>query len=273
MATSGYCWFDRQVGAGYVACMRTLILFAVLGLGLGLGAAAQAMEIFLVAGQSNSANHGEVRLKPTNKHVLTYDVGAAKWRAAFDPQPSASGSGGSPWPVFGSVLAHDVKKTIGIISVGIGGSAASEWMPVSGGHYWRLHDVMHAAGVTKIRGVLWHQGEADVLGTTTAKEYEQMLTTIIDQLNVDAGYVIPWFVAEVSYVNFEKFGDAQRARMAEIHHGQELLWASGKAFRGANTDDMAGPAWRYDGIHLNKKGLIIHGERWAAAVKRELYRH
>ncbi|MFM8878872.1 MAG: hypothetical protein ACKOKG_07020, partial [Verrucomicrobiota bacterium] len=50
-------------------------------------------EVFVVAGQSNSANHGEERQVPQSGWVSTFD--GTRWRPAHDPQPGASGDGGS----------------------------------------------------------------------------------------------------------------------------------------------------------------------------------
>ena len=46
-------------------------------------------EVFVIAGQSNSANHGEEKQKINIQKVSTFDGKA--WRIADDPQPGASG--------------------------------------------------------------------------------------------------------------------------------------------------------------------------------------
>jgi len=224
-------------------------------------------EIFLIAGQSNSANEGEVRLTPSDPRVFSLDPVTGFWRFAIDPQPAATGVGGSPWPEFGSILARELSTTVGLVSVGVSGSGAAEWLPEAARHYGRLRSAVRMLPHGAIRAVLWHQGEQDVQLSTSAEEYRQALVTIIEQLNADAGYPIPWFVAEATYVNFTVVTEYERARMAEIHQGQEILWKSGKALRGPTTDDLIGPTWRWDGIHLTKAGLRIHGRRWAAVVK------
>ena len=57
-------------------------------------------EVFVVAGQSNSANHGEEKQATQTGCVAAFDGSA--WQLANDPQPGASGRGGSfaftdPW--------------------------------------------------------------------------------------------------------------------------------------------------------------------------------
>ena len=69
--------------------------FSVTRVGIG--------EVFVIAGQSNSANFGQYRQAPADERVVTMDARGA-WRPATDPLPVANGSGGSPWPAFGDLL-------------------------------------------------------------------------------------------------------------------------------------------------------------------------
>ena len=57
-------------------------------------------EVFVIAGQSNSANSGGTRLTPESDRVVAMDA-MGFWQHAADPQPIATGDGGSPWPAFG----------------------------------------------------------------------------------------------------------------------------------------------------------------------------
>ena len=50
-------------------------------------------EILLVAGKSNSANHGEVSLVPSSDRVVA--KADQHWQLAHDPQPGCSGRGSS----------------------------------------------------------------------------------------------------------------------------------------------------------------------------------
>src|ERR1019366_3657285 len=48
-------------------------------------------EVFVVAGQSNSANHGEEKQSTKSGKVATFD--GQRWQLSNDPQPGASGGG------------------------------------------------------------------------------------------------------------------------------------------------------------------------------------
>jgi hypothetical protein len=64
-------------------------------------------EVFVIAGQSNAANHGEEKQKTKSGLVAAFSEG--KWQLAHDPQPGASGSGGSFIPPFGDAIAERFK--------------------------------------------------------------------------------------------------------------------------------------------------------------------
>ncbi len=44
-----------------------------------------------------------------------------------------------------------------------------------------------------------HQGESDSGARTPTQTYYSRLKRVIDTLNKDAGYTIPWLVSQVSY--------------------------------------------------------------------------
>ena len=84
-------------------------------------------EVFVVAGQSNSANHGEE--KQQTKTGLAASFHDGKWQLANDPQPGASGGGGSFIPAFGDAMAERFKVPVGIVATGVGATSVREWLP------------------------------------------------------------------------------------------------------------------------------------------------
>lgn len=223
-------------------------------------------EVFVTAGQSNSANHGAPRQAPADARVVAFGPGG--WRPAADPQPIATGDGGSPWPAFGDALAAGLDVPIGLVSVGWGGTTVEQWQP-GGTLYPRLRDALVALGPAGARAVLWHQGESDAAGGTSTAVYAARLQAIIRQSRLDAGYDVPWGIARVGFVP----GLAQPPIDAVVA-GQNAVVAAGGGrgdiFAGPTTDDLVGPTWRSDGIHFNAQGLALHGQRWAADVRTAL---
>ena len=229
--------------------------------GIGVG------EVFVTAGQSNSANFGSPRLTPNSDRVVAMTEQAG-WQPAADPQPWANGTTGSPWPVLGDLLVERLQVPIGLVSVGWGGTAVGEWLPGATGlgHralYDRLQKALTMLGPNGARTVLWHQGESDAWAETSTEEYRSRLETVISESRQDAGYDIPWGIALASF--------AQPWTTVEnevpIVEGQlAMLRDDALTFRGPLTDDMVGSTWRWDGIHFNEAGLREHARRWADAI-------
>lgn len=226
-------------------------------------------EVFVTAGQSNSANHGAPRQAPSDARVVAFGPGG--WRPAADPQPIATGDGGSPWPAFGDALAGALDVPVGIVSVGWGGTSVEQWLP-GGTLYPRLRDALVTLGPNGARAVLWHQGESDAAGGTPRPVYARRLRTVIRTSRADAGYAVPWGIARVGFVP----GLAQPPIDAIVAAQDDVIAGTAggagddgvrDVFAGPPTDDIVGPAWRSDGIHFNAAGLAEHGQRWAGHVR------
>ncbi len=225
-----------------------------------------AGEVFIVAGQSNSANFGSTLLTPLDDRVSSFNL--TNWRLAIDPQPIANGLGGSPWPALGDAMAMEQDVPIGFITVGWGGTSVLQWVPGAAGPdieplYERLQAALQSVGPGGARAVLWHQGETDnALGLTTAN-YRQALESVIAQSRIDAGFDIPWGIAQASFVP----NSNPQTSQAIIDAQAQVAANDPSNFVGALTDDLTGPAWRApDLIHFNEAGLREHAARWHAAI-------
>ncbi len=219
-------------------------------------------ETFLVAGQSNSANHGQPPLRPADPRAAVLLPDGRSWRRADDPQPVATGGGGSPWPAMADGLTTALDLPVGLASVGWGGTAVGEWEP-GGALYPRLSQGLAALGsVGGPRAVLWHQGESDALLGTGADAYAASLSRIIAASRQDAGRPLPWWVAQVSFAP----GASAGAQFAVREGQRRVIDGLEQVHLGAETDDMLGSGWRFDGIHFGALGLREHGRRWAAAL-------
>ena len=216
-------------------------------------------EVFIVAGQSNSANSGDAPLTPTDSRVSTW--GPSGWRFGYDPQPAATGTSGSPWPVAGDLLASRYDVPIGFLSVGYGGTPVDRWVPSQNDLFPRITDALDAVEPSGARAILWHQGESNA-GGTAAEDYARMLGEVVLGSREHADYEIPWIVARVSFVP-----NGDPVKMGWIIEGQNAVIADDPlTFPGPHTDDLNGTQWRYDTIHFNEAGLREHGSRWDVRI-------
>ncbi len=219
-------------------------------------------EVFITAGQSNSANHGSTTLTPTDSRVSSWGLGG--WQFAVDPQPIATGEGGTPWPHMGDLLAQRYDVPIGLISVGWGGTSVEQWLPTTATDdlFSRIELALEEVGPQGVRAILWHQGESDLALETSTEEYAQRLSEVINASRDVAGWELPWIVARASYL--PSFSNES---LALIIDAQQLVINNDPlTYEGPYTDDMIGEEWRYDTVHFNEAGLIEHAVRWDESI-------
>lgn len=246
-------------------------------------------EVFVIAGQSNSANHGEEKQMPATDRVSTFDGKA--WRVAADPQPGASGNGGSFSPPFADAIVAKENVPVGIVACGIGATSVREWLPKGatfpnpptienrvekrpdglwaskGAAFETFIARVKALGPQGFRAVLWHQGESDANQRDTTRTlsgplYREYLEQIIRESRKRIGWSAPWFVAQVSYhVPGDESSD-------DIRAAQASLWRDGLAFEGPDSDALKGMFRERNGqgVHFSGAGLREHGAKWAEKV-------
>lgn len=252
-----------KAGGWYVITVRGRIgkdvvaAAAVSKLGVG--------EVFVTAGQSNSASFGRPRQVAKDDRVVFFN--GKGFIPAKDPIPGGCGRDGSPWPILGDLIAGSQQIPVCFRGATPTWTEVKNWMPGVQHKHWKLYNTL-VARVGEfpkggVRAVLWHQGESDSLAKTPAATYRDRLKTIIESLNKDAGYHIPWFVAQASF--HTKSAEPEEREVAK---GQQLLWQQDIAKRGPNTDEL-GPEYRSDKVHFNQRGLTAHAERWFKALADE----
>jgi hypothetical protein len=251
-------------------------------------------EVFVISGQSNSTNYGEVSQTTQTGMVTTFN--GDSWRVANDPQPGTQDSSkkGSFIPSFGDALYRKYQVPIGIASVGHGSTSVRQWLPagepvevmptmtkyvipgpdgtlVSDGTLFNgmMHRIQQL-GPHGFRAILWHQGESDshqkpeheISGET----YRRMLEHVILSVRKQAGWDIPWFIANASYATPEI------PSWPPVRKAQQSLWKSSVALEGPDTDTLGSPYRQNNGkgVHFSDAGLKAHGLLWADSVEKWL---
>jgi hypothetical protein len=220
-------------------------------------------EVFVTCGQSNSANYGGPRQKAQDDRVSSCNFKDGLWQHGDDPQPGAGGGGGSPWAFLGDLLVKQYDVPVGFVCLGVGSTRVGNWEP-RGSCYPRLEQALQLVGAQGCRAVLWHQGESDSIGGTSAENYAKMLGEAIAQSRQDAGWDVPWGVALASY---HPMPTATADRQAAVVAGQKKVIASvAGVFQGPETDSFHTRGFLSDSVHFNAQGLAAHAQGWADAL-------
>lgn len=251
-------------------------------------------EVFVIAGQSNATNYGEVPQTTATGMVTAFD--GSIWQIANDPQPGVQDHSrkGSFIPAFGDALYAKIHVPIGVACVGHGSTSVRQWLParrkvpvmptmtkfitkdahgdlVSDGTLFNgMMTRIHQLEKNGFRAILWHQGESDANQAPAhqidASTYRKMIVQLIRATRKDAGWKMPWLVAEATYHN------PSDPDSPSLEEAQRSLWQSGIAMEGPDTDTL-GAAYRQNhgaGVHFSDAGLKAHGSLWANAVERYL---
>ena len=219
-------------------------------------------DVFIIAGQSNSANHGYPAQTVVDDRVSAVDYSNGAWVKAADPLPGAtSGAGsqqGSPWTRLGDLVTASENIPVAFMSVGVGGTEVQQWTPGQA-HYPRIRTAVQAFPVGGFRALLWHQGEKDSNVGTAVAAYTSRLQSTIAQSRTDAGWDFPWYVSEVGFNG----GTIPLLREIPVVAGQlAVIHGDPLVFPGASTDDFHQENKLYDQVHFNAAGLADHAQQW-----------
>jgi Carbohydrate esterase, sialic acid-specific acetylesterase len=225
--------------------------------------------IFLMAGQSNMAGRGFVQPADTiiSDHVLVLNKNN-EWVFAKEPlhyyEPTRTGldCGLS----FGKKLSALYGKNImiGLVPCAVGGSSIEQWLGDSTYRnvtlYSNFLNKLHAATqYGNIKGLLWHQGEANA-SAAGYKNFKQNLVTFFEKVRKDVGNAdMPVYVGQLSsFLNRTTNPNADA-----VNNDFTTLSTVLKNFYVINTSDLTPKS---DTIHFDSPSQRMMGERFAMAV-------
>jgi hypothetical protein len=145
-------------------------------------------EIFLLIGQSNMAGRGllDTTTPLTHPNISMFRDG--QWQMAKEPLHTDKTTAGISLGISFAyhLFTQAPNKQIGLLPCAVGGTPLSRWMPQND-----LYE--NAVSIAKtalsngniLKGILWHQGEADSKDIPTANTYGTRLTTMISTLRIE----------------------------------------------------------------------------------------
>lgn len=253
--------------------IRCLLLLAMLLLSATLavrnlaGAADPDFQLYLLIGQSNMAGRGKVdaQSSETDPRVLMLNK-ERQWVPAADPLHfDKPGAGVGPGLAFGKKMAEAAPgKRIGLIPCAVGGTSITAWVPGAADAATKTHPyddmlarITPVLGQGTLKGILWHQGEAN---RGNASAYAEELTALVKRLRQDLGAPeVPFVAGELAV--FKADNEQSTTAFNAILHGLEGKIPAYAVVSAAELKD------RGDQLHFDTPSARILGARYATAMR------
>lgn len=235
---------------------RRTLLYAAL-------APRRPMDVFVLVGQSNMAGRGVPEAQDRKPLPRVYMLTKAmEWSAAVDPmhfdKPEIAGVG------LGRSFAHalaklDPKAEIGLVPCAMGGSALDEWKPDGKLYTNAVSRARKAIEAGRLRGILWHQGEADSNNEAKAQSYTERWKANLGSFRKEIGAEdTPIVVGQLG----EFLSDTKYPYKRMVNEQQALLPLSVPRVAWVSS---AGLKHKGDDVHFDTPSLREFGRRYAMA--------
>lgn len=228
----------------------------------------ERFHLYLLIGQSNMAGRGTVEEQDKVPHprVLTFTK-EQTWAPALDPlhfdKPQIAGVGlGSS---FGRSMAEaNPEITIGLVPCAVGGTPLERWQ--RGGDLYQQAVARSKVALRDgtLRGILWHQGEADSARETTARNYGERLAKMVTDLrgDLESGDV-PFVAGKLGEFLARQTKDGNPSFWPVVN---EQIAALPNHVKNTAFVSSAELKHKGDGVHFDSTSLRLFGKRYAEAM-------
>lgn len=240
-------------------------------------------DVFLVAGQSN---HGE---QATNAKTSTGNSvvwNKATRRGTWSNMNGTDGTTQAYWPLLANSFATSQGRQCAFIEVALGGTSAADWQsnssyayvdianidPYGSGLGWNLMtralNAIRDSHCGGVKGILWHQGEADAIALANGTTFQNQTQTIADYFYAQTG-------AQMGAAKLEQIlADAAphlNVSVTAVNTAIGNLWgAGGNVWTGPDFSDLTPATYEtgYGNIHLKTDSEVsAQASRWWTAIK------
>jgi hypothetical protein len=246
--------------------IRSVAVAAVLCTASFVSGKPASMDLYLLIGQSNMAGRGIVEPEDQKemKNVLTLNK-ENEWVPAVDPihfDKKAAGVG--PGRTFGIIMAEEYPNaTIGLIPCAVGGTSIRKWKPEAEDEKTSTHpydDMLVRLKVAmksgEVKGILWHQGEADgKMGEQGT--YAAALTELIERVRTECGSQdIPFVIGQLGQFEGRPWSEGR----AKVNEAQQQVAKTVPYCAFVSSDGLSD---RGDLTHFNAEAARELGMRYA----------
>jgi hypothetical protein len=200
-------------------------------------------EVFIIAGQSyaENSNHEYLRIEDPQGRISALNPLTQEWGIAHDPQPGVILKDdqemkfrGTIWPPAMNQLLLLIRVPIGMVNVAVGATASRQWLPGE-----PLFENLLRAGIAvgPFRGLLWQQGESDVIEKISTDVYKSRILKIKAVLEEKWGRSFQWLPAK-STLHPEVY--ILPVEEVQIRLAIDQLWDLPGFLPGPDTDILGG---------------------------------
>lgn len=162
----------------------------------GVQSQAFQMDSVLMIGQSNMAGRGDMADVTPIRNPRCFMLRNGRWQPMREPinpdRPIFEGryrSGVSLGASFADSYAQHFGRNVGMIPCADGGTAMAEWLPGQLLYDHALLQTKLAQRTSRLKAILWHQGESDSHDPALVETYAQRFLTMIAELRREVGDV------------------------------------------------------------------------------------
>ncbi len=229
------------------------------------------MDAVLLIGQSNMAGRGIVGDVPEIDHRgRMFMLRNGCWQPMSEPinpdravhvkERSQGRSGVSLAASFASEYVDTYDSDIGLIPCAYGSSSLDDWREDGTLYEYAVMNTRLALRTSRLRGILWHQGESDSKSIHLVNTYAERFERMINALKRDVGATnIPVVLGEITR-KLERYPFSKE--MNDVLHG---IAASAPSYDIALSEGLEiGP----DNMHYTAASYRLLGERYFQAYLR-----
>lgn len=222
------------------------------------------LDIYLLIGQSNMAGRAEIpenEKDSLNMVFLFRNDSVGIWEKAANPlnKYSTVRKGinmqklGPGYSFAKKISNYYPGRNVGLVVNARGGTSIKEWAPSGRLYKEALKRIKEASRWGKVKGILWHQGEADF---KTKESYISDLKYLVESFRNDLdNSSLPFVLGQIYLANKGKKGF------------NDLLLEVPRyiPYTGVVKSDSTST---FDNLHFDTASQILMGERYAEAMRR-----
>lgn len=227
-----------------------------------------ALDLYLLVGQSNMAGRGQVSDadRKADPRILVLNA-ENTWVSQGEPihfdKPAMVGVGLGF--TFAKLTADkNPGVTIGLIPCAVGGTPVSRWMPGADLYKEALARAKIALKRGQLKGILWHQGEAECGDKARADAYAQTLVAVAAGFRRDLKAPdVPFIAGQLGEFLYTRTGN--KSPYARVVN--EQIDSLPTLLPHAAVASSAGLAHKGDELHFSAEAQREFGRRYFAALQ------